>query len=97
MPISVTKNKKDEQTLLKKVSKEKLLLMSEKDRALFEKMEEPRLVPWDIWAGNVFDGKDKITARIDFKRYLWEDKLLEVGFRTYGYQKVFFEGYDITA
>ncbi len=36
----------------------------------------------------------KITGIIDFERCLWADELMEVGFRTYSYNKYFFKGYD---
>ena len=43
---------------------------------------EPKLVHWDLWAGNIFvavEGEDaRITGLIDFERVLWGDPLMEV-------------------
>jgi Fructosamine-3-kinase len=78
-----------------KVPLDKLLLLLDKDKEIFEQVKEPKLVHWDIWAGNVFVDEDKVTGLIDFERCLWADELMEVGFRTYGYEKAFFDGYGI--
>lgn len=79
------------------VKKEQLLTMLEQDKAVFENVKQARLVHWDIWAGNVFVQNARVTGIIDFERCLWADELMEVGFRTYGYEKAFFDGYGITA
>ncbi|MBQ7360006.1 MAG: aminoglycoside 3'-phosphotransferase/choline kinase family protein [Lachnospiraceae bacterium] len=77
------------------VAKEQLMELLEEDREIFEEVKRPKFVHWDIWAGNVFiQGKD-ITGIIDFERCLWADELMEVGFRTYGYEQGFFDGYGI--
>lgn len=78
------------------VAKEKMLALLEKDKNCFEEVTVPRFVHWDIWAGNVFVDKSKVTGIIDFERALWADELMEVGFRTYDYNKNFFDGYGIT-
>lgn len=75
------------------VAKEKMLALLEKDKTCFEEVTVPRFVHWDIWAGNVFVDKSKVTGIIDFERALWADELMEVGFRTYEYNQNFFEGY----
>ena len=46
-----------------------------------------------MWAGNVFTENGNVTGIIDFERAMWADELMEVGFRTYDYNKDFFEGY----
>lgn len=79
-----------------KVPMDKLLLLLDRDREIFELVREPKLVHWDIWAGNVFVEEGKVTGLIDFERCLWADELLEVGFRTHDYVKEFFDGYGIT-
>lgn len=78
------------------VEKEELLLLLEKDKAVFEAVKTPRFVHWDIWDGNIFVKDNKIEGIIDFERCLWADELMEVGFRTYGYNKAFFDGYGIS-
>lgn len=76
------------------VEKEKLLAMLEADKDCFVKVTTPKYVHWDIWAGNIFVEDGKVTGIIDFERALWADELMEVGFRTYEYNKDFFEGYE---
>ena len=75
------------------VAKEKMLALLEQDKPYFDEVKVPRFVHWDIWAGNVFADKGEVTGIIDFERALWADELMEVGFRTYEYNKNFFEGY----
>ena len=81
-----------------KVPRDKLLKLYDQDKAIFEQVTEPKLVHWDLWAGNIFVCEDKITGLIDFERCLWADVLMEVGFRTYGdgQEKAFLEGYGMT-
>jgi fructosamine-3-kinase len=78
-----------------KVPQDELLAMLDKDRDIFKEVKEPKLVHWDLWAGNVFISEDKVTGLIDFERCLWADELMEVGFRTCWYEKAFFDGYGI--
>lgn len=77
------------------ISQEEMLKLLEKDRKIFESVDTAKLVHWDIWAGNVFIKNNKVEGIIDFERCLWADELMEVGFRTYDYQKAFFLGYGI--
>ena len=80
-----------------KVSKERLLKLLLRDRAEIELVKQPVLVHWDLWAGNIFVCEDKVTGLIDFERCLWADKLMEVGFRTYGDgpERAFLNGYGV--
>ncbi len=75
------------------VPKEQMLAFLKKDKAYFLEVTTPRLVHWDIWAGNVFVQAGKVTGIIDFERALWADELMEVGFRTYEFNEQFFKGY----
>ncbi len=77
------------------IEKDKILELLEKDKMNFEAVKTPKFVHWDIWDGNIFILEDKIEGIIDFERCLWADELMEVGFRTYGYNKAFFDGYGI--
>lgn len=74
---------------------DRLLHILDGDREIFEQVKVPKLIHWDIWAGNVFVSDGKITGLIDFERCLYADELLEVGFRTCWYGKAFFDGYGI--
>lgn len=67
----------------------------ERDKSIFEEVEVPKLVHWDLWAGNVFVKNGQITGLIDFERCIWADELMEVGFRSYGNNKDFYKGYGI--
>lgn len=73
-----------------------LLDLLDRDRLHFEEITKPRLVHWDLWAGNVFIDDGKVTGVIDFERCLWADELLEVGFRGFANNHSFVEGYGIT-
>jgi aminoglycoside phosphotransferase (APT) family kinase protein len=77
------------------VTRDHLLQLLEKDKAIFEAVKQPKFVHWDIWAGNVFINNGEITGIIDFERCLWADELMEVGFRTYSREENFFVGYGI--
>ncbi len=77
------------------VTKQQLLTLLERDQTIFDEVTQPKFVHWDIWAGNVFLKDKKVTGIIDFERCLWADELMEVGFRTYGYEQGFFDGYGI--
>ena len=83
--------------ILMPVPEETLLELYDRRREVFEKVTTPRLVHWDIWAGNVFLKDNRVSGIIDFERCLWADELMEVGFRTYGFQQSFFDGYGIHA
>lgn len=73
-----------------------LMTLLERDKPHFEEVTTPRLVHWDLWAGNVFIEDGKVTGVIDFERCLWADELLEVGFRKFANNHSFVEGYGIT-
>jgi aminoglycoside phosphotransferase (APT) family kinase protein len=54
----------------------------ERHRAAFAEVTRPRLVHWDLWAGNVFvrvddAGRAHVSGVIDFERSLWADPLME--------------------
>lgn len=78
-----------------KISGEDILKLLDRDKSYFEEVKVPKFVHWDLWAGNIFVSDGKITGLIDFERCLWADELMEVGFRTYGYNEKFFKGYGI--
>ena len=65
----------------------------ENSRSLFEQVTVPCLVHWDLWDGNIFVKNGRISGLIDWERSLWADPLMEVGFRTYGQDPDFLQGY----
>jgi aminoglycoside phosphotransferase (APT) family kinase protein len=73
----------------------KILELLERDKNYFMEVTVPKLVHWDLWAGNVFVVEGTITGFIDFERCLWGDELMEVGFRTYDKNQSFLDGYGI--
>ncbi|ADL50241.1 phosphotransferase family protein [Clostridium cellulovorans] len=72
-----------------------ILDLLEKDKEYFDEVKIPKFIHWDLWAGNIFIENGAVTGLIDFERCLWADELMEVGFRTYGYNENFFSGYGI--
>ncbi|MFL0253246.1 phosphotransferase family protein [Clostridium neuense] len=67
----------------------------ERYKVIFEEVEVPKLVHWDLWAGNVFIKNGQITGLIDFERCIWADELMEAGFRSYSYNENFYRGYGV--
>jgi aminoglycoside phosphotransferase (APT) family kinase protein len=63
---------------------------------IFKEVQTPRLVHWDLWAGNILVEDGVIQGLIDFERCLWADALMEVGFRSYSNPEFFYKGYGIT-
>lgn len=86
----------ERKNITRPVTKDELLMLLERDKYIFDEVKQPKFVHWDIWAGNVFIKDKEITGIIDFERCLWADELMEVGFRTYGYEQGFLDGYGIT-
>ncbi|MCR2806016.1 phosphotransferase family protein [Paenibacillus soyae] len=56
-------------------------------------VEQPSLVHWDLWEGNVFVDNGKISGLIDFERALWGDPLMEHFFSHFNRSGSFAEGY----
>ncbi|GKU27043.1 phosphotransferase family protein [Clostridium folliculivorans] len=77
------------------VKPEVIKQLFQRDIKAFEEVKVPKLVHWDLWAGNIFINDGQITGLIDFERCLWADELMEVGFRTHNHNKEFFSGYGI--
>ncbi|WP_181429931.1 phosphotransferase family protein [Paenibacillus illinoisensis] len=67
-------------------------LIREKSDVLSD-VNEPVLIHWDLWDGNVFVEQGRITAIIDFERCLWADPLMEHYFSHFNYTKGFVKGY----
>lgn len=77
------------------VESQTILQLLEQDKQYFVEVTTPKFVHWDLWAGNVFVEKNKVTGLIDFERCLWGDELIEVGFRSHNQDKDFLRGYGI--
>ncbi len=63
------------------LSEQEFFAQFDEHRAIFEQVTRPRLVHWDLWAGNIFitfDGENpRISGIVDFERALWGDPLME--------------------
>lgn len=79
------------------VEEEGLIRQLEKEQIHFLEVQQSHLVHWDIWDGNIFIEKGKITGLIDFERCLWGDPLMEVGFRSHEQKPEFLLGYGLKA
>lgn len=75
------------------VDNETLEALLQKHKEYFREVTVPKLVHWDLWAGNIFVKDKKITGLIDFERCIWGDELLEVGFRSHNQNPSFLKGY----
>ena len=64
---------------------------------VLEEVPKPRLVYWDLWAGNIMvaekDGQWDLTGIIDSDRALWGDPLMESIFGWENIPESFYQGY----
>lgn len=80
-----------------KIDINKMLEYLEQDKSVFEEVDKPRFIHWDLWPGNVFIENNSITGLIDFERCLWGDIFMEYGFRIHEQNTDFLKGYGITS
>lgn len=67
----------------------------EPEEALFEEIKQPSLVHWDMWEGNIFIEKDRISGIIDWERAMWADPMMDDRFRYHNRKDAFLEGFGI--
>lgn len=65
-------------------------------KPVFDEVEEPYLVHWDLWRGNVLIKDEKMIGIIDFERAVWGDPLFEYYFLDYVKSTGFTKGYGIS-
>ncbi|MNP20435.1 Phosphotransferase enzyme family protein [compost metagenome] len=70
-----------------------IITQVENSRNALDEVKEPRLVHWDLWAGNVFVQEGRISGIIDFERAIWGDPLIEAYFRGRTMTEAFRLGY----
>lgn len=58
-----------------------------------EAVNQPQLVHWDLWEGNVMIREGRIVSILDWERALWGDPLMEYFFRRFVDNRQFLEGY----
>ncbi|WP_438432481.1 phosphotransferase family protein [Gorillibacterium sp. sgz500922] len=75
------------------VSSDAVRKLLARDSSWFAEVRPPRLVHWDLWAGNVFVEDGHVVGLIDFERCLWADELMEVGFRSFNRHPQYLAGY----
>jgi len=61
--------------------------------ACLSEVTQPCLIHWDLWDGNVFVERGKISGIIDFERALWADPLMEYYFSRQVVSPAFLRGY----
>lgn len=75
------------------VSSEEMLACLKQDKAIFDKIEKPSLVHWDMWEGNVFVKDKHVSGIIDWERAMWGDVLMDEHFRRHSRNQDFLRGY----
>lgn len=78
------------------VEPERLLAYLRTRKPIFDQVACAHLIHWDTWDGNILIQNDEIKGIIDWERALWGDVLMEYNFRTFTWNKDFFEGYGQT-
>ena len=78
------------------VSKEEILTELGKDRELFDKIEKPVLVHWDMWEGNIFVKDNHVSGIIDWERAMWGEPLMDDRFRNHNRHADFLKGFGIS-
>lgn len=74
-------------------SGEEILHMLQQDKEIFAEVEQPSLIHYDLWEGNVFVKDKKVVGIIDWERALLGDPLMEERFRRHTRNDAFLRGY----
>lgn len=77
------------------VPKELILSRLEAEKPLFDEVDVPRLVHYDIWENNLMVKDGEIVSVLDWERALFGDPLMEDRFRRYSRNPLFYKGYGI--
>ena len=64
-------------------------------REYFREVEQPSLIHFDSWDGNIFVKNGYFHGIIDWERAMWADGLMEDHFRYHVRNTAFLEGYGI--
>ena len=76
-------------------SYEAILDRLKQQRESFREVEEPLLIHFDSWDGNIFVKDGHFHGMIDWERAIWADGLMEDHFRYHVRNASFLEGYGI--
>lgn len=72
---------------------EDILHLLAQEKALFDEVDTPRLVHWDLWDGNIFVRDGHVSGLIDWERALWGDPLMDDRFRRHERNEAFLAGF----
>lgn len=75
------------------ISGVELFALLEQDKPIFESIQTPSLVHYDLWDGNIFIKAGRISGIIDWERALWGDPLMEDRFRRHTRNDDFLKGF----
>ncbi len=75
------------------IAGQKLLALLEQDKPIFEEVQSPCLIHYDLWDGNIFVKNGQVSGLIDWERALWGDSLMEDRFRRHARNDAFLKGY----
>lgn len=77
------------------VPKEEILSRLVAEKLLFDEVDVPHLVHYDIWENNLMIKDGEIVSVLDWERALFGDPLMEDRFRRYSRNPLFFQGVGI--
>lgn len=63
------------------VSSKEIFDQLEKDKQIFDEVETPTLVHWDMWEGNIFVKDNHVSGVIDWERAMWGEPFMDDRFR----------------
>ena len=75
---------------------DRLMTLLQQERSIFDEVEQPSLVHWDMWEGNIFEKDGKVCGIIDWERAMWTDPFMDDRFRRHTRTQAFLEGYGQT-
>lgn len=75
------------------ITGQELLALLAQDKSIFDKVQTPHLVHYDLWEGNLFVKDGRVSGIIDWERALWGDPLMEDRFRRHTRNDDFLRGY----
>ena len=74
-------------------STEEVLHRLDEDHAIFDEVNIPTLVHWDMWEGNIFVQAGELSGVIDWERAMWGEPFMDDRFRRHNRQAAFLEGF----
>ena len=75
------------------VSAKEVLSLLSSYRSVFDSVQIPTLVHWDMWEGNVFVKDKEVSGVIDWERALWGEAFMDDRFRRHSRNAYFLRGF----